>query len=128
VNAYWIAIYEDGSMLLQFDNGKENLFKDIDLDRLVEFQLVFNSKKVLSVYPKLGAFNINGFSYTTDIAYKRNNSTYKLIYYRRVFNQIEDGVSSKIFYNIGFEVNINGVVHKRILSSDGYDITLISND
>lgn len=48
----WVAIYEDGSKLEQFSEGKENKYKDIDRERLVRFDLIerATNKAVYSLY------------------------------------------------------------------------------
>jgi len=38
---FWVAVYQDGTTLPQIDiSGRENLYKDIDRERLVRFDLV----------------------------------------------------------------------------------------
>jgi hypothetical protein len=53
---YWVANYEDGSQLKQFEAGKENKYGDIDRDRLSRFDMVDSSthKVVYALYLRDG--------------------------------------------------------------------------
>lgn len=124
MQAYWKAVSKDGSVLPQFENGKEHLFKEIDQDNLFEFQLICDNRLVLSLFPETGVFGINGFLYKTDLSYRQDKLDYKLIYYKKVMQYIGEGTSSSVFYNVGFEVNINGKTHKRIMRVKDYFISL----
>lgn len=43
---YWRAVYEDQTELLQYENGKENKYTDIDRERLLRFDLLdFDTNK-----------------------------------------------------------------------------------
>jgi len=53
--AKWRAVYNDGTFLYEMDpnGGKQNLFSDIDFDRIVAFQLV-NEKDIAICQVNLG--------------------------------------------------------------------------
>jgi hypothetical protein len=108
----WIAIYEDGRELKQFSEGRENLFKDIDQDRLTLFQVEVNSKKY-EVDLADGSFNIDGQKLAFENFGLQNK--FQLIYFRRVRQQIGEASNPEVTQCIGWQTNIDGHSFKRIL-------------
>lgn len=53
---YWIAHYDNGESLKQFENGKENKYADINRERLFRFDLLDRAtdKAVYSLYLREG--------------------------------------------------------------------------
>jgi len=48
---YWIANYQDGSQLKQYENNRENKYYDIDRDNLVRFDLLdYETNKAVYSY------------------------------------------------------------------------------
>ena len=122
----WISVYTDGTKLHQFDeNRKENLFKDIDQDKL-EIFTILDDKSQVSVNLTNGTFDlnnniieINGLSYREE--------EYRLIYFRRVTvdigtRTVDQNKQVKSF--IGYQVTINNKNHKIMFSEADNKISL----
>jgi len=105
----WIARYRDGTGLRQFNpDSSENLFKDINQEKLVEFSLI-DEDIIYSVSLEDGIFNINGLKLGFDEISKDNNL--RLIYFKRVKQNMGSfGAESsiEITYNIGYQTNVRG--------------------
>jgi len=113
----WIAKYNDKTQLSQFnEDGEENLFKDIDQDKLTEF-VIGNPYKRLSVDLTTGIFNINGVLLEINNISKRSEE-YRLIYFRRVSMSLgTDGGSDKTVKSfIGYQITIDGKNNKVMFS------------
>lgn len=97
----WTAIYLDNTKLEQFSEvGRERLFKEIDQDRLYELQLHGDYTDYL-VNLVDGSFEIN----TTKFSFNGfDNSKFKLIYFKRVRQNLGGVVPIEITYNIGWQV------------------------
>jgi hypothetical protein len=119
----WEAVYSDGTSLKQFTDSKEALFKDIQQDKLKEFR-VFHEGRVLSLFPETGTFGINGLLYNTDISNQELN--YRLIYFARRRQNMGCGgqaESCSDSYHLGFQTDIDGKCHKRIICMSGFKIS-----
>lgn len=86
MNLSWKAVYYDDSELLQYSDGVENRYKDIDRDKLKRFDIINEDKKktILSVYfPK--------------------DENRQLIYRRRTFVEMgPEGQKRVIVYLVGW--------------------------
>lgn len=103
---YWIAYFKDGSILKQFDNGKENKFKDV-LDKknqLIKFSLVKNdSSQLFEVDLVKGKIIYNKCELESENKEKNN---IRLIYFRRNiinFDYNFDELNRNIIYFLGFQ-------------------------
>jgi hypothetical protein len=109
----WEAVYNDKYPLRQFNaDGAENSFKDINQDELFEFR-IFHKGKIISVFMPTGTFGINGLIYNTDISLIKD-AKYRLIHFVRRRKVMGNG-ENEDFYFIGFQVNIDGKNHKRMI-------------
>jgi hypothetical protein len=83
---YWIANYEGGSKLMQFENGKENKYGDIDREKLERFDMVESAtdKIIYSMYLRDGQ---------------------KLIYRRRTLKRL-DGTPDAVIYLVGWQMTM----------------------
>lgn len=109
----WIAHYNDGTKLEQYENGKENLFGDIKHDKLHYFCFVTDTEK-FAVDLRTGKININGQEIEFENFGEQND--FQLIYYRRVRNDL--GTRSggqKVSFNIGWKTKIDNYSFKRVL-------------
>jgi len=119
---FWEAIYKDGTSLRQFNGEKENLFGDINQEKLIVFKL----GNVLSVDLRTGVFTVNGLEFRVDgLSFREEN--YRLIFFRRKQYQISKDPQTKRFENteyfIGFQITIDGVNHKTMISLNGDMLT-----
>ena len=119
MKAEWKALYKDGTFFQQHNaDGSENLFKDIQQDRLVGFVLNFGDK-VLSLNLPTGSFYLNGFRYNTDISNSKEEK--RLIYFIRKTRTMDSGMRAipemcSDVYFLGFQTTIDGKNHKRMVS------------
>ena len=112
----WKAIYNDNIELDQFVGEKENLFGDIEQDKLIAFRIDNNDKHVI-VDLKIGIFMINGTIFEIpNLSFKEDE--YRLIYFRRVQQNIcvQGEKSSSIESFIGFQITIDDKNHKVMVS------------
>lgn len=86
----WYANYSDGSVLSQYENGEEHLFKEIDESRLSSFKIVHGSNTVY-VFLDDGRINING----QFLHFKDSDSEYRLVYFRRTRQNLGTGGVTK---------------------------------
>ena len=114
----WTAIYSDNKELCQYEGKKENLFKDIDEEKLIAFR-IDKEKQHIIVDLNIGIFMLNGnIIEIPDISYKNDN--YRLIYFRRVRVSIasggigETGRTTESF--IGFQVTTDDKNYKFMIS------------
>ena len=123
----WTAVYKDGTRLRQYNvaDGTENLFRDIEQDRLFEFQLNHN-KKTISLFIGTGTFGINGFLYNTDISYIKD-CDYRLVNFVRHQKVIGAGSMERdrTMYFMGFQVNIDDRNHKRFIQFENDTIKFV---
>jgi len=119
MKAEWKAQYNDGTSLQQHNaDGSENLFKEIQQDKLKEFFIDFDGKN-LSLNLLTGIFYINGFQYNTDLSDSKEEK--RLIYFVRRKHtmgtnlQVIPGLSSDTYY-LGFQTTIDGKNHKRMVA------------
>jgi hypothetical protein len=112
----WKAIYNDGSELDQFKDGKENLFKDIDEDRLVYFKLSDGRNTILLNVPE-GKFILNNQDISID-GYNNEQEENRLIYFRRVIRSLGQGgvipATSVVSY-IGYQYNDEKGENKKVM-------------
>lgn len=95
---YWVANYEDGKTLRQYQNGKEMKYADIDRERLTRFDMVdFDTNKpVFSMYLRGGQ---------------------QLIYRRRTLVKF-DGTRT-IIWLVGWQTNVftnSGLKHFTVIN------------
>lgn len=78
----WIANYNDGSFLKQYDQGKENLYGNIDRDKLTRFDMIdrFTNKPIYALYMRAGQ---------------------QLIFRRRTFKKI--GLPDVVVFLVGYK-------------------------
>ncbi len=107
----WVAIYNDGSEVRQFDEatGRFHQFKEIDQSKLKTFRMI-SDKNPIGFY----------------LLFQPEHM--KLIhFYRNVVFNYESKDRTKIkLYVFGYEENINGRTHKRltcIMPDDGVVLT-----
>jgi len=118
----WTAIYNDETLLTQFEGEKENLFKDIDQNKLVVFG-IDNEKESVIVNLKKGTFMVNGKPFEIPGISNREEE-YRLIYFRRktaslgMANNLP-AYSTETF--VGFQVTIGGQ-NKQIMFSEKNNI------
>ena len=97
----WLAIYKDGSTLNQFGkDGKEYLFKEINQVKLSRFQLIGNIGNYL-VDLEDGSFIINKQRISFN-GFK--DSKFKLIYFKRIKQNLGGAIPIEITYNVGWQV------------------------
>lgn len=118
----WQAFYTDETSLKEKDGDKENLFKDIQQDKLREFA-VFHNNKVISYFPDSGVFGINGLLYKTDLSEK--NLEYRLIYFARRQKVIGAAGKNLNIYFLGFQTLENEVSKKRLITICNNEIDFI---
>lgn len=115
----WVAQYNDGTSLRQFNpDNSENLFKDINQDKLVEF-CILNEEEVYSINLSTGIFNLNGLKISFDEV--NSNDAFRLIYFKRVRQSIGGINSVSITYNIGYQTTKNNknVTRYLMISEEG---------
>ena len=135
---HWIAIYDDNTSLKQFNpDGSENLFKDIQQDKLKEFALVTPTKN-LSVFPKkgkFGIFSLNGtdivetrVAVTFDFDTIKKADEFRLVYFKRTRKQLGQGnniTKDQDVYNVGLQATIDETNYVRLLSYDNGNISIV---
>ena len=95
------AIYKDGTILKQFaEDGTERLFKEIDQDNLSEFRLD-NRFHAYRVSLDTGDFGINDERITFN---GFEHSKFKLVYFKRVRQNLGGPIPVEVTYNIGWQV------------------------
>jgi len=122
---HWLATFTDGSQLKQFNNDKENLFRQVlnKQNDLRYFSLYHTQKDLkFSVDLKLGIIYINKQQIPEAELLFNSNRRNRLIYFRRitheltVFGQITD---TKIIYFLGFQYNnLAGKNFKKLIQID----------
>jgi hypothetical protein len=119
----WIAHYNDGTELAEVSNGREVLFRDIDQNRLVRFELRVNSKSY-EVDLINGSFKINTERMSFENFSKANK--FELVYFRRVRHDLgPQSIGEQLQLCFGWKTNIDGHSFKRILKiSERGDATL----
>jgi len=112
----WIVFYNNGEKLSQFVEKEENLFKDIDQDRLEKFQIT-DGEQYLTVNLVDGTFNLNNTIIEIPEISNRQEK-YRLIYFRRVSVSIgTEGSSNRTVESfIGFQITINNKNYKIMFS------------
>lgn len=103
----WQAVYDDGTVLNQFNEEKENLFKDIDQEKLIVFNLSENGNTI-TVNLEQGIFTINETVFEVpELSYKEG---YRLIYFRRNTRKLATGgveLSCEIESFIGYQLEVD---------------------
>jgi hypothetical protein len=117
----WIAHYIDGTELSQFSEGRERLFKDIELNKLESFELRVDSKKY-EVNVKDGSLLIEDSKLCFENFGLQNH--FDLIYFKRVRQHIGAEVKEETVYFLGWKTNIDNHAFKRILQIDKERVTL----
>lgn len=119
----WEVIYNDGSVFRQYEeDGKENVFRDINQEKMVVFNLYHNGKYI-SLNIKNGSFFLNGLYYKTDISELDKN--YRLIYFARK-RKVLGGEGDTNTYFVGYQVTIEEKNHKRMVSLCNNEISFIN--
>ena len=113
----WLAVYNDGTSLDQFDGSDERLFSDIDQNKLKKF-VIYNGSNGIDLDMLTGVFTINGSQISID---KRSNldSDNRLIFFKRVrvdigTTTIDENKTTRYF--IGYQTTVDGVNKKVMLS------------
>jgi len=120
----WIAHYDDGTKLHQFKDDKENLFGDIDQEKLETFT-IGSPYKQITVNLVDGTFDINGNKLEID-GYSNKEKKYRLIYFRRVSMSLgTNGDSNKSVKSfIGYQITIDDKNYKVMFSELDNNICL----
>ena len=115
---YWMAKFEN-KLLFQFDNGKENLYKEVmeNFDKLQYFHLYHkDGNKRFIVDLKKGLIKFNDCEEPIEVEPKEN---IRLIYFRRVSISIgEKDLKEKsriINYHLGFQYNDKNENNRQIV-------------
>lgn len=125
---FWVAMYPE-SYLCQYEEGKENLFGDIDQEKLTQFIFVDRSNPAvpveIGVDIKIGAITFNNVRMGAPL-----HEPVKLVYFKR--KKVELSVGSKgtlpgapslEFHGVGFEFkDSEGKVSKRIIKYKDHTI------
>lgn len=111
----WKAIYTDGGFLNQFEEEKENLFKDVDEQNLTRFEVEVNSKRYW-VDLETGTFGVG----TEEIKFEiPEDCKLRLIYFRRVKQTMSIGANiasaKEIQQCLGWQATIGDINHQRIM-------------
>ena len=117
----WKAIYTDETFLDRDSNGKENLFGDIQQDKLREFA-VFHNDRVISFFPDSGVFGINGLIYKTDLSEKQLD--YRLIFFARRQKNMSAVPDSNTYF-MGYQTIAEGSNKKRLIAISNNEIKMI---
>lgn len=108
---HWLAQFSDGSQLKQFDNGKENLFRDV-LNRqndLVKFILIHTERSLrLTLDLKLGVIYINNVQMPQPelLSNVDDRNRKRLIYFRRITEKITQTgniINTTVLYFLGYQ-------------------------
>jgi len=119
---HWLATFNDGSQLKQFDNDRENSLRQV-LDRQndLRYFTLYHTKKDLrfSVDLKLGIIYINKRQIPEAELLSIKGGNLRLIYFRRVAHELASFGkigSTKIIYFLGFQYNnLAGKNFKKII-------------
>jgi len=98
----WLAVYNDNSYLLQFnEDGEENKYDSIDRSKLASFHLVKKDDE--------------GFKRVASVFFERPSQ--QLVWRKRNYlHQFSDGtVIPELVYMLGWHENINGKSYKSIM-------------
>jgi len=127
----WEAIFEDNSIIKQFNNETENSFKEVILkkEQLVEFRLISTDglNRIFSVNLKTGEFNLNGTKIESSLVLSEYKNV-SPIFWRR--NKIillgEKNTPTQVGFIIGWQVNVEGknYQHQFMIKPDGGIILL----
>ena len=120
----WTAIYNDGTFLSQFKEEKEILFKDIDQEKLIAFEMGDGGSKV-RVDLKTGVFKLNDNEIKVK-DFSGRDEVYRLIYFRR--NTVDIGTAGNITdrntdHYIGLQFTDeteDGEINKKAMISDSH--------
>lgn len=120
----WTALYNDDSKLEQInENGSENLFGDIDEDRLSKFIVRAEGREVI-VNTNTGEIKVDGIK--LDFGY--GDTQHRLIYFRRVRQTLGGSTGPTITEYVGWQSTIqgsNGPINiKRIVGIENERITI----
>jgi hypothetical protein len=106
---FWIAVYDDGTALPQFDpeTGRENLFSQVDQNRLTSFgwypfkrQLAEKLEQPVEVNPLLPKYAVKLGQGKRLIAHRTNSLNYGVKGKMELFEK-----SRQTIYIIGYEMN-----------------------
>lgn len=118
LNYSWKVIYTDNSSFSQFENGEENRFGDIDLERIDSFLISRNHDNLeYALFPKQGVIFLRGLK----IFFGYENC--RIIYFRRVkmpfnFGGNIDSNSKTVFHVFGLQTTVDGVNKKVMFGID----------
>jgi hypothetical protein len=93
----WKAIYNDVTLLSQFDENIEHLFSEIDHQKIVTFRVELTDAYAVNLED--GSFSIGGARFKFD-GYE--GEKFNLIYFRRVRQTL--GADSKTSHHIGWQI------------------------
>lgn len=115
----WTAIYKDGTKLKQYTEEEENLFRDIEMDRLESFVLKTNYREII-LNINTGEFRING----TKLSFGYKDVEHKLIYFRRVQQRLGGVPETYEKEYIGWQTNFDEDNVKVILGIEENKVTI----
>ena len=116
----WKALYKDGTVLEEIKDGKETLFKEIDMDKLKVFELHL-SNGIYGVFLDKGTFRLCDQFIDFDDA----ESNLKLIYFKRIRQVLGIGIgpiSKSICYHIGWQIPRTSKKRILVISKDKHPV------
>lgn len=117
---HWVATYENGEYLKEFEEGTENSFYDIEQDRLDGFGLV--GQEVFRFNNGTGTFYINGDPLEVYYGDKllTGDTDKDLIQFKEAHSEIKPGSRGKLknkidSYNMGYKTKVGDINFKAIV-------------
>ena len=101
----WVVIYDDDETLSQLnEDGSENLFRDIDQNKISKFIVNSEKGREVIVNTKTGQIKINGVK--LDFGY--GDLEHRLIYFRRVRQTLGNSTGPTMTEYVGWQSTIQG--------------------
>ena len=117
---HWIATYQNGEYLKEFEDGEENSFYDIEQDRLKGFGLV--GGEVFRFDNNTGTFYINGDPLEIYYGDKllTGETDKDLIQFKEAHSEIKPGAQGRLqnkidSYNMGYKTKVDDIYFKGIV-------------
>ena len=109
----WIAVYNDGTLLPQFEENKEHLFSEIDHSKLITFRIGLD--RIYSVDLTDGSFHIGGASFKFE---GFDGQKFSLVYFRRVRQTLGGGSGPVVTHHMGWQTKVSpdGLNQQRIMT------------
>ena len=113
----WLAVFKGLDDLPQYNlDGSENLFGDINQDKLIMF-ILESTCKCYSVNLEDGTFRIGYETFRFD---GFDGADFKLIYFRRVRQTMKSfgtkPLKQTVTYHLGWQTNIDGKNYQRVMA------------